>query len=170
MTRVFSLMSLTILGLTACGPAPRGVGFTGVGAEPVGISAAVPSEDTRLSPAQNLQKGGTLPLHRLNTTSTGQSVLAAQAQAVGRARSRATNAIKLAGQTVMVSLVEGGGELFLVARVPKPGSSQSLAPGTDRALLGAVPLLTGCRHQGKVYRAGVSQTQPSSLATPLSCG
>jgi len=163
-------MSLTILGLTACGPEPQGVGFTGVGAEPVGISAAVPSLDARLSPIQNLPAGSRLPLYRLNSTSTGQSVLAAQAMAAGGARSRTANAVELAGQTVMVSLVEGGGELFLVGRVPKSGFSQSLAPGTDRALLGAVPRLTGCRHQGKVYRAGVSQTHPASLATPLSCG
>ncbi|PCJ09446.1 MAG: hypothetical protein COB16_04615 [Rhodobacteraceae bacterium] len=170
MTRVFALFSLIALAVSACGPAPQGVGFVGIGSEPVGVTVARPGPDARLTMSQFVPPRTTLPLHRVNSTSLSQPALAAQALAAGGRTSATAKPAELVGRKVMVSLTEVGGELFLVGRVPKSGLSQSLVPGTDRALLGAVPHLTGCHHQGKVYRAGVSQTHPEALAIPLSCG
>lgn len=171
MTRVFALTSLTVLALSACGPAPQGAGFTGVGSEPVGVSAATAGSDDRFAPSYSQRAAGSsLPLHQVNSTSVSQSALAAQALAAGGRTSSTASPIELAGQKVMASLTKVGGELFLVGRVPKSLGSRALDVGTDKALLGAVPQLTGCQHQGKIYRAGKSQIQPESLAIPLSCG
>lgn len=170
MTRVFALTSLTVLALSACGPAPQGAGFTGVGSEPVGITRASPGPDARMTASQSAPGGNTLPLHQINSTSLSQSALAAQALAAGGRTSSTARPVQLAGHKVMASLAEVGGELFLVARLPKSLGANALVPGTDKALMGAVPQLTGCHHQGKVYRAGKSQIQPEALAIPLSCG
>ena len=170
MARVLVLTSLTVLALSACGPAPTGAGFTGVGNEPVGITSTRQEADPRLAVSQSVPSGSSLPVHKVDSSSLSQPTRAAQALAVGGATPRDATSVELAGQTVMTSLAEVGGELYLVGRVSKSMLSKSLAPGTDKALLGAVPQLTGCRHQGKIYRAGVSQTHPEALAVPLSCG
>ena len=170
MIRALVLTSLTGLALSACGPAPKGVGFTGVGSEPVGITAPRQGPNMRLAASQSVPSDNTLPLLRVNSSSLSQSARAAQALASGGTTSKTAKPVELASQTVMTSLAEVGGELYLVGRVPRSILSTSLKPGTDKALLGAVPQLTGCQHQGKVYRAGVSQTHPEALAIPLFCG
>ncbi|TLP57615.1 hypothetical protein FEE96_19765 [Parasedimentitalea maritima] len=168
MMRIFVLTSLTALALTACGPAPQGVGFTGVGSEPVGLATSTSSADRRLTATQPLPSSNGLPLHHVSSASTSQPVLAAQV--MGGSPSATAKTVELVGSKVLVSLAEANGEVFLVGQVPKSMWSQSLSPGADKALLAAVPQLTGCRHQGKVYRGGVSKTQPVALAVPLSCG
>lgn len=170
MIRVLVLISLAGLVLSACGPAPKGAGFTGVGGEPVGLTSTRQEPDSRLAASQSVPVGNTLPRLKINSSSLSQSARAAQALANGGDTSRTAKPVELASQTVMTSLAEVGGELYLVGRVPKSILSASLKPGTDKALLGAVPQLTGCQHQGKVYRAGVSQTHPEALAIPLACG
>ena len=170
MTRVFALTSLTVLSLSACGPAPQGAGFTGVGSEPVGVTQVSPGPDARLRASQSALVGATLPVHRINSTSGSQSALAGQAMAAGGRTTSTANAMQLAGNKVMVSLAEVGGEMFLVGRAPKSLGAEALDPGSDKALLGVVPQLTGCYHQGQVYRVGRSQIQPEALAIPLSCG
>lgn len=170
MTRVFTVTSLTVLFLSACGPAPKGAGFTGVGSEPVGITRASPTPDSRVRASQAVFEGAALPVHQINNAAGSQSALAAQALAVGGRSASTARAVELAGNKVMLSLAEVGGEVFLVGRAPKSLGAGALNPGTDKALLAAVPQLTGCYHQGQVYRAGKSQIQPEALAIPLSCG
>jgi hypothetical protein len=170
MTRVFALTSLIALSLSACGPAPQGAGFTGVGSEPVGITRASHGPDARMRGPQSTPVGTTLPLHQVTGATGRQSALAAQALAVGGRTSSTANALELGGYKVMVSLAEVGGEMFLVGRAPKSLGAKGLVAGTDKALLDAVPLLTGCQHQGQVYRAGKSRVQPEALAIPLTCG
>ena len=170
MTRVFALTSLTVLALASCGPAPQGAGFTGVGNEPVGLTSASPGVDARLTASQPIAVNNALPRVQVNSTSQSQPTLANLAMSAGGRSASSSSAIQLAGHRVMVSMAEVGGESFLVGRVPKSLGTNALAQGTDMALLGAVPQLTGCHHQGKVYRAGKSQIQPEALAIPLSCG
>lgn len=77
--------------------------------------------------------------------------------------------VELPGHSVMVSLTKVERELFLVGRAPSSDEPQFLKPGVERALLNAVPDLTGCRHLGQIYRAGESRVEYKALAIPLSC-
>jgi hypothetical protein len=167
-----SSLRLTLFGVlvvAACGPAPQGVGFTGLGAEPVGLSRPLGVADAaRADAAVPLAPGTDMALRRLGGPGASQPDLAARAMA-GRPGADA-KAIVLSGQTVAVNLTEVGGALFLVAQAPRSLWGTPLQRDTDKALLAAVPQLTSCRAQGKVYRAGVSQTQPQAMAVPLSCG
>jgi hypothetical protein len=170
MNRAAMTLGVLAMGLFACGPDPEGVGFTGIGNDPVDVARSDPFNDPRLS-TNTLQPAmkSDLPVHRVSSNSTNPGVLAGAAIANAGKNGRSASSVRLGDEDALLSIVDVGGSRFLVARAPRGVFDKTLDASTDRRFVAAVAQLTGCFPQGGVYRGGKSKRQPQSLAVELSC-
>lgn len=170
MKRTAMIVSVLALGLAACGPEPQGVGFTGLGDDPVDVARADAFTDPRLSP-NTVQPAMTsdLPVYRVSSNSSNPGVLAGAAIANAGRNGRTASTVRLGNEDALMSIVEVGSVRFLVARAPRGVFDKTLDSTTDRRMVASVTQLTGCYPRGGVYRGGKSKKQPQSLAVALSC-
>ena len=172
MTPRSAALSAALLALSAC--APQGVGFTGIGSEPAGVSAAIRAEEQpAYVPAAGAglpaTAGRQLPLHQAGGAAGDEAALAQAAMAAG-GNSESTAAVVMLGtQGVMASLVDAGGTRFLVARTPRTSRKSAFIEGTGRAFLASVQSLTNCGTGQHLYRDGTDGTQAAALAVALVC-
>lgn len=179
MTPAFVPTILAALALSACGAAPIHEPASPIGSNNSTAELLNHKAGAGLPAAVSWKPGNSLPLVRINT-SLSQSMLAQQALVAGGRVLSSALRVDLSGHSVMASLAEVEGVLFLVTRLPDAGLPDAVRPDTgaptpvradiDRVLLDAVQQLTGCDHQDLVYRAGESPDRPEALAIPLSCG
>ncbi len=170
MKRAAVILGGIAIGLSACGPGPQGVGFTGIGNDPVDVARADPFSDPRL--ARNTVQPAImsdLPVYRVSSNSTNPGVLAGAAIANAGKNGRNASSVRLGNEDALLSIVEVGTTRFLVARAPRGVFDKTLDASTDRRFVAAVSQLTGCYPQGGVYRGGKSKRQPQSLAVALNC-
>ncbi|OUS36984.1 hypothetical protein A9Q94_07245 [Rhodobacterales bacterium 56_14_T64] len=168
MSRTFALTTMTAIALSACGSAPMGQKVIGVRGGSGGEIQSEFAHEDPLSRSQNWEPGAALPLVHIRT-SLSLPMLARQALVAGGRVMTSAKRVELSGHSIMVSLTKVERELFLVGRAPSLDETPFLMQGVERALLDAVPDLTGCRHLGQVYRAGESRVEYKALAIPLSC-
>lgn len=172
MKRAAVILGVLAIGLSACGPDPEGVGFTGIGNDPVDVARSDPFSDQRLSNGASYVPPvaqSSVPLIKVASNSYSPSVMAEKAIRNGGQTKDRAKRVTLGGEEVMLSRVQVANRLYLVARAPRSVWSQSIKPGTDRVFVSSVTQLTGCQAQGGLYRYGESKTQPRAMAVELSC-